>query len=840
MAGTFNQKLSDNLLPWVTLGYIIGSALTLALPPPDRSLFLIPFFLTCPLLGLFFSRRLRSFFGPTACVAIFFLLGVTLTNNALKGPHFKNHIANLITASQEATIVGTISTMVEYNGEKSKFTMVAEEILPHSLHEQSTQFQPTCGKLQLAVRHDLTDSFQPGMKIMAIATLSPPRNFQTPGAFNYKFYLAEKAIYTTGWIKSPISILHLEDKSPSWWTQVRFTPQRIRQKIAKFLYTHCSKTNCGLYQALLIGYRGNIPLPILEQFKNAGTMHLLAISGLHLGLLGGIIALLLTFIGKRSQWLLLHTHVSTLAVCLTLPLLFIYCLIAGANAPVLRAFLMAALTLYALLIRRRKSLIHLIAAAALLMLFYKPLALATASFQLSFAAILAIAVIIPQLPLSSVDKQVQEGKRFSLSRLMLSLLFVSCAATLGTLPIMLFHFNQISLVGPLMNLLLEPLLCLWALPAGLLAIPFMQPAPDLALLILNIGQAGLWLAEKSVAAIAVFPFSSVWTITPTYYEIILFYVLIALCLHGGFRQKYAFRAVSIISISSLLMLSFTASFWYPQHTGETTIHYLDIGQGNATLLQLPDGKNILIDGGGTHSKRFNIGRSVIAPFLRKQRIWHLDSILISHPDSDHFNGIPFLLRQFSPDTLYINGQEEKDDKPYQTLLSVAKQQNITIIKGNTGDIISASEQWELSCLGMRGLLDDRKQWSSNEQSLVFILRHGSRSFFFPGDIPATAENIVLTHHQNLATDVLLASHHGSITSSSPAFIKTTHPHLILVSSGATRKGIHPHSQHMKHWKKQKIPVLVTALDGTITCTTNGKSIQVRTFSGKKMAFSREN
>ncbi|MBM9512120.1 DNA internalization-related competence protein ComEC/Rec2 [Desulfogranum marinum] len=837
MVVAFNRKLSDTLLPWVAIGYVTGSALTLALPSSKLSLFIFPFFLAFPLWGLIFSRRLHTSYGPIACIALFFLLGVTLTNNALQGPQIDNHIANLITKSREATVVGTISTMVEYNGEKSRFTVIAEEILLHSLHKQSKKFQPTCGKLQLAIRHDLTGTFQPGMKIMAIATLSPPRNFQTPGAFNYEFYLAEKAIYTTGWIKSSASILGIVGSNSSLWEKVRFAPQRVRQQIAIFLYTHLNKTICGLYQALLIGYRGNIPSQIIEQFKNAGTMHLLAISGLHLGLLGGITALLLTFLGKRSQWLLLHTHVPTMAVCLTLPLLFTYCLIAGANAPVLRAFLMAALALYALLIRRKKNLMHLIAAAALLMLIYKPLALATASFQLSFAAIIAIAAILPKLPLSSSDeKQTEKGSKFSFGKLILSLLIVSCAATIGTLPIMLFHFNQTSLVGPVMNLLLEPLLCLWALPAGLVALLFMQPAPELALLILKIGQAGLWLAVKSTAAIAAFPFSSVWTITPTYYEIALYYVVIALCLQGNFQQKYALKAVGIASMSSLLMLSFTSSFWHPRHSKETRIHYLDIGQGNATLLQLPDGKNILIDGGGAHSTRFNIGRNVIAPFLRKQRIRHLESILISHPDSDHFNGIPFLLRQFSPDTLYINGQEEKDDKPYQRLLSIAQQQDVALIKGTAGTIISTSRQYTLSCLGMRGLLDEHKQWSSNEQSLVFLLRHGSRTFLFPGDIPATAEDILLTRHQTLATDVLLASHHGSITSSSATFIEKTRPQLILVSSGSSKKGLHPHSKHIRQWKKQKIPVLITAADGTITCNTNGKSLQVSTFSGKKIVF----
>ena len=208
-----------------------------------------------------------------------------------------------------------------------------------------------------------------------------------------------------------------------------------------------------------IGESGiSVPARIMEAFKENGCFHILSISGLHFSLLGFFCVGVFTFLLKRSTWLLLHNHVPTVALILTAPILLLYTFIAGFNIPAIRSLITALLVLYAVVLRRQQTLIHLIAAAALVVLAFNPLALFTPSFQLSFAAVLAINQIYPRLPLfiSNVPAS-QNGKApwLQAGRFVQSMLYVSLAATAGTLPFLLYHFNRISLIGPVMNLFIE-------------------------------------------------------------------------------------------------------------------------------------------------------------------------------------------------------------------------------------------------------------------------------------------------------------------------------------------------------------------------------------------------
>lgn len=829
------NHIRTHLLPWVTGAYITGSTLSFCLvassPPPA---ILAGAALAVALFAVTASRKVPPFFGVVSCLLFFCFLGMAFTHNARQGPWPEDHIAKSITTKQKTTLIGTVSTMVGYDGEKSRFVLETEAaLLPTPEGHRPPHFHAVQGRIQLAIHDDITAIVQPGRKIMVIATIAPIRNYQTPGAFDYKGFQAAKNIRLSGWINGRNQLLVSEAAASSLLQRLRYEPERRRQKIAGFLHAHLSPENAGLFQALLIGYRGNVPPPLIEHFQAAGAMHLLAISGLHLGLLGGMTAFCLMFIGKRSQWLLLHTHVPTLAITMTLPILVAYCLLAGANPPVVRATLMAGLGLYALLIRRSKDLLHLIAAAALFMLLLSPLSLPTASFQLSFAAIIAIVVILPVLPLFRPSQKPLTSSRpwyRTLFSATTSLFFVSCAATAATAPLMLFHFNRLSLVGPLMNLVLEPLICLWALPAGLLSILFMDAAPELALVFLKSGEPGLWFAQRAAAAAAQIPSSTLWTITPSAIEIFLYYLAVILLVKG--RSKVPMMAALVLFC--IIAGSFS-SLHRPAQSKITTVHFLDIGQGNSSLLQLPNGQNILVDGGGGSSRRFNIGKSVIAPFLWKQRIWRLDGIIVSHPDADHFNGIPFVLKRFSPSVLYVNGQDARENRSYQALLATARSHRVDIQPLQAGKTIAADRYFSLSCMGMNGLVDQSRGGVDNERSLVIRLRHKARTFLLPGDIPSSMEHVLLKHYQDLTTDVLIASHHGSITSSSEAFMRASNPRLIVVSAGYGKAGTHPHPKLLAAWEKNNYQVLLTSRDGTITCTTDGKNLRATTATGKSLA-----
>ncbi len=826
---TSRAFFTSNLFLFLVIAYTCGAAIPFFLQSaPQHQDILWSSCLALLLLGIL--PGLNSKIRLATCLVLFFFSGLLSTAVALKDQVQPHHIANLITEKTKTTVMGTIEEMVEFDGEKSRFTLKADEILLHSNDPKKRQvFQKTTGKIRLSIRRESSNTLKPGIKIMTIATLAPIRNYQTTGSFDYRLHMKEKGIFISGWIKTPQHIVTLQSGEKSLGDKISYAAENIRQHITIFLRNNLPEQTGALFQALLTGYRGNISPEVLEQFKVTGCFHLLAISGLHLGLLGGATVFLLTAAAKRSRWLLLNSHIPTLSLCLTFPLLLLYSFIAGMNTPVFRALIMASLAIYAVAARRQKHLLSIIAATAFIILLVSPLTIATPSFQLSFAAVLSVALLFPRIEKWSTDS-LPEKKR--LTKLTVSVVTISIAASLGTLPVLLFHFNRFSLLSPFMNLFIEPLLCFWALPAGLLAIPWIFIAPDIALFFLHVGQPALLLTQKILTTASHIPHASFSGITPNWLEICCYYSSLFLLFHTSLRKNST--RTPLFCLLVLLAASYSKEIWFFSANKPTKIHFIDIGQGNATFLQLPDRRNILIDGGGARSKHFNVGEGVIGPFLRKIRVWKIDTIILSHPDADHYNGVHYLLKHFNPEHLIINGQySEQPD--YQAILAYAEHNGIAQHVPQHNSITAESDHYELNCLGMNGLLEETNIWTTNDRSLVFQPQAGNFSFLLPGDISTKSERVLL-NNSSLTSDVLLASHHGSNTSSSPSFIKSTAPRLIIVSAGYSHQGSHPHSQHTAAWKKQGIPFLSTANTGTITCITDGEQLKIKTFSKEKMVF----
>ncbi|MGD9950106.1 MAG: DNA internalization-related competence protein ComEC/Rec2 [Desulfobulbus sp.] len=832
---------SHHLLVLVTLCTIAGAAVagrcgeTVARIVTTSSL--LPVFLFLAITAFVLSSRAR----PLATLPFFFLIGLLHTQLALQPPTNPSHIVQLITEKTKATVVGTILTMPEFNGKTTRLLLDCQSLLKAE-STRPASFQPIHGRLQLTVQDRLPLSMSAGTRIMAIATIDRLHRHQTPGAYNYPLQMATKKIYCSAWVQSANAIepIHAPKETVTIAKQLqllRFIPEQARQHMAGFLEKTLSKERAGLYQALLIGSLVNIPPGTLEAFKASGVFHLLAISGLHFSLLGLFTFSILLFVLKRSQWLLIHTHVPSLALLLTAPLLLSYAFVAGLNLPALRALITALLVLAAVLLRRQKSLLPLIAAAALLIVVCNPLALFTASFQLSFAAVLAINLIYPRLPVFNLNTESRTGWHVLLDRgwrTGQSMLFVSLAATAGTLPILLLHFNRVSLIGPVMNLIIEPLLCLWALPCGLIAFPLLWLAPHLAATCLHCGELGLAASLWLIKSIQITPYLSLWTITPSLLELGLYYGILYLLVQ---RPAIAYRPFWVTALALILLGSFTFTFWKPWPNNKLTIHYLDVGQGASTLIQLPQGKNILIDGGGYQSERFDTGQDLIAPFLWHRRLWRLDTIIITHPHGDHYNGIPYILDHFRPHRLIING-DEGDEHAYRVLLDKAQRQDIPLYRVRAGSILHQTDKVHLQCLGMSGL-PERFGWSTNDRSLVLSLRNEAYTFLFPADISKASEQVLLESGTDLQATVLLTPHHGSRGSASGGFVKAVDPKIIIVSAGRNRQGILPAPEHLQSWREQKICILVTAEDGTITLESEGKRLRALTFTGEEMIFSRE-
>ncbi|MGE4560740.1 MAG: ComEC/Rec2 family competence protein, partial [Desulfobulbus sp.] len=225
------------------------------------------------------------------------------------------------------------------------------------------------------------------------------------------------------------------------------------------------------------------------------------------------------------------------------------------------------------------------------------------------------------------------------------------------------------------------------------------------------------------------------------------------------------------------------------------------------------------------------------PFLWHRRIWRLDTVIITHPHGDHYNGLPFLLDHFRPHRLIING-DDGEEPDYQQLLARAREHDIPLQRASAGLILGQDGQVCLRCLGMPGLRE-RHEWTTNDRSLVFSLRNRDHAFLFPADIGTTSEQVLLNSGADLHATVLLAPHHGSRGSASDNFINAVDPALIVVSAGRNRQGILPAPEHLKRWEQQKIYPLVTAQDGTVTLESDGECLRARTFSGKELFWHRK-
>ncbi len=804
---------------------------------------LTPIWIIAGFSALLFLIFIKKNLALVPLFLLFITAGFIHASNDMRPPSDPNHIYNIVTEKTQLTLIGTVTGLVTFNGERTRFLLSLNEII-HRETPGITTSVPATGKVRLSIfspnmlrQHAQqtektsentiqNQALIAGQQVMVVATVDRIHNYQTPGSFDYVGHMHNRGIYGSGWLKSSQYIIPIANSSHSLLTDIFFFPQQLRQRIHDFLTDRDNQLTSGIYKALLIGDRSSLSTTTIEQFVNTGTMHLLAISGLHIGLLSLLLYAIIYLLLKRSEWLLLNTHVPTLSLILCFPVLIGYAFIAGMNIPVLRAVLSAGLMLFAVMIRRPHSILHLISAAALIILILQPASLFSVSFQLSFSAVVAIGIVYPKLPIP--DPLKNPGRLESIGKWTISALFVSIAATIGTLPALLYHFNRFSPIGPVMNLLIEPLLCLIALPIGLIAIPCIFFAPQLAEILFTLGGYGITGADYLTRWAGQLPFASIWTVTPTITEIIFYTVLIFLFIQTG-KTK---RKTIILTIAFLVLIAhFTSGLYLNREKEITRISYIDVGQGSATLIEKDDGSIILIDGGGSFSRRFNVGRGVIAPFLWKQRIWEIDKLIITHPDSDHYNGLLFIINHFNPEIVYTNGRPDQAEL-YEEILVRIRDKGIKKQQPRAGEIIHTSRLCTLKCLGIPGLITG-SEFSDNNKSLVMMLTCGKdeerKRFLFPGDIEEQAEALLLDEKFSIAADILLAPHHGSRTSSTPAFMKAVQPELIIVSAGRGKNNF-PAEIHRKKWQKKQIPFLITGEDGTVICETNGVFLSCQTTS----------
>ena len=638
--------------------------------------------------------------------------------------------------------------------------------------------------------------------------LRAPRNFGNPGEFDYEAFLARRRVYVTGFAADDRSWRRTPGGEP-WPTRLL---EAWRARASRAIDHNVGQPQASILAALLLGESGALAPEVRDRYARTGVSHVLAISGLHVGIVAGAGYAGARWLLARSEWLLLTANVPKLAMGFGAVPVLLYAAIAGGSTATARAVTMVLLVMLATLVDRQRDWLAGLAAAAAGISLLWPGSIFEISFQLSFAAVLALVLGMRRVAAWWNDWEERRlvrlrGPRWRLLRWFVLYNAVTACALVGTAPLAIRHFNRISLVGIVANAVVVPLLGLLPVGIGLLGVLAVPVVPPLGAFLLRVAGAVVAVADRLVAALAALPFAAVRVVTPTRLEIALAYGLLALLLAGGRRRRALLAA-------ALVLVAADAGYWWARRFHRTVLRvtFLSVGQGTSTVVEFPGSQVMVVDGGGL-SATFDVGERLLAPFLWRRKIAHVDTLVLSHPDFDHFGGLDFLVKAFSPRALWWNGARSRG-------VLFERFWNDVRARGPPPEVVTRGFHRDIGGVDVRVLHPRRAAaGSDNDRSLVLQLRYGPTTLLLPGDLEAEGERaLIVAERGGLASTVLAVPHHGSRTSSTPPFVGAVSPRLAIISCGYDNRFGMPHASVLAEYERRRITVWRTDLDGAILLT----------------------
>lgn len=647
-----------------------------------------------------------------------------------------------------------------------------------------------------------------GDKIKINTQIKEPEIQRNEGGFNYKQYLKTKKIYAI----ADVNKINLMKENNVNFID-KFT-NVISRSISKRTSELLKEDEASILTAMLIGNKDSLNENIKEDFRKSSLSHILAISGMHVS----YIIMGITFIINKTK---VNKKISKI---ITILFLIFFIILTGKTPSVQRACIMSIYMILGNLLYKKTNILSSISISMIFILLENPYSILDIGLQLSYAGILGIVIIYPILNKYKSSKII----KIKIIDKIIDIILVTLSANIVLFPIILFHFNTISTTFLLSNLLVSPIIGI-IIFLGFFTIIISYTFPFMIAIFSNALQFALTILLKIANLIGNIPFSRIYLPTPKIYMIIIYYLTLFIILK---YKKIINKKIIKKIIAILLVFSILINIVILKIPKNLEIYFIDVGQGDSTLIITPNKKKILIDGGGaSENSTYDVGKNILLPYLLDKQIINIDYIIFSHFDSDHSQGLAYTIQELKVNNVIIGKQFEMS-KNYEEFIKIVKGKNIKVYTVTAGQKINIEKDLYFDILwpDSTNVISDNVL---NNNSLVCKLEYKNFSMLFTGDIEEKAERAMLEKYKNdlriLKTTILKVAHHGSKTSSSKEFLKAIKPKIALIGVGKDNKFGHPNNIVLKNLEGLNCKIYRTDENGEIKIITDGKNIKTTKF-----------
>ena len=669
------------------------------------------------------------------------------------------------------------------------------------------------GTIRVQVAEPVLD-LKAGDYVQAYCWLDRFKATTNPGQFDTAKYLARKNVFIAASVKSRDGIKLLKSHPKGIFTKIK---AKLREVATQALVGDLSleDRSRGLLEALLLGYRGNIDSKTYEDFRKTGLLHFISLSGMHLGILIGIIWWLCKTAGLMKP---VRAIICIIAIG-------IFLLIVPPRPPTVRAAIIGWVFCASFLFRRRFNSLNTLSLAAIILLLIRPTQLFEAGWQLSFAAVLGLLLfchrihffLYEKITSSSWFEATPKAKPFFriVSRpgpYLLRLFSTGLTAWLGGAGILLYHFYTINPLTSIWTVAAFPLVAM-ILTIGYLKIvlSFVLPTAALGLGVIVTGLADLliWM----VKLIAHLDISQILIGQVPLTPVILYYGFILFAAFAYLRRPLLKRAICAVMALSLIVFLGVVK-WQRTYHDNLVLTCLDVGHGQAILAQLPGKTNVLFDAGSLYKS--DIGRRIVAPFLDYSGINTIDAIIISHNDVDHINGIPEIVEHYKVRSVYANDAFINHPDPWGTAQCINDCLNENGLKIQAlGKTLSLGNGADIKILWPSKQICRNEELNDNDKSMVSLIEFAGTKILLCSDIEKFAQGELLRLNPNLKADVVVVPHHGLAKTAEPDFLERLDPDILICSCSRSQYERTSRASGPVNRDPNKAKSFYTARDGAI-------------------------